>query len=380
MSTNEIKNQKKREFSLEKIATAIHCQNMISSLRNKYIDPLIIRHRSLLPKIKSKKLKLNQNEDPFSLNKMLFHKFIDQKTENEEDKAIQTKNNIFNKNLPLIPNKNQKQNSLNNCSKNVDSLLITSGMFKQKEHCKSPIQKVKLGNIIDLRTNEEGVINELYPKIENINNINDKYNLQLDLKHLSNSKSFKKPKKWGKKALKNYIFIKYATSSPNGINIDNLNNIKNTNKNKKKKSHRKDRKDSTISKKNTVSNLDSEYETIDNFKKDIYNEDKNTFITKLTIDNDENAKTLKNDDISKKKKSLEIKKNYLYEKNKNIINYDQKIAIDCLYSNVNANIEPNKLIYKSIDKTTFELQKEPSYKRIKKFESIIDKVIQTQNI
>ena len=77
---------------------------------------------------------------------------------------------------------------------------------------------------------------------------------------------------------------------------------------------------------------------------------------------------------------MEIKKNYLYEKNKNIINYDQKIAIDCLYSNVNANIEPNKLIYKSIDKTTFELQKEPSYKRIKKFESIIDKVIQTQNI
>ena len=126
---------------------------------------------------------------------MLFHKFIDQKTENEEDKAIQTKNNIFNKNLPLIPNNNQKQNSLNNCSKNADSLLITSGMFKQKEYCKSPIQKVKLGNIIDLRTNEEGVINELYPKIENINNINDKYNLQLDLKHLSNSKSFKKPKK-----------------------------------------------------------------------------------------------------------------------------------------------------------------------------------------
>ena len=48
------KNQEKnREFSIEKIATAIHAENLISSLKNKYIDPLILYYiKDKYPKTK----------------------------------------------------------------------------------------------------------------------------------------------------------------------------------------------------------------------------------------------------------------------------------------------------------------------------------------
>ena len=378
------KNQKKREFSLEKIATAIRCGNLISSIRNKYKDPLIIRHKNqLFQKIK-RKLELNQNEDeeeedPFSLNKILCHKFIKQKqkTESEGDKAIQTKNSSSFKILPLISNKNKNLKQTNN-----DTLLVTSGMFKQKEYCKDPAQKVKLGNIINLKANGDKLIYNLYPKIENIKNINDKYNLQLDLNYLNNNQNYKTPKKMTKNILKHYLFYKYSSSSPNGITIDNYNT---KTEQKHKKRHRTNQKynssrnnqifnDEAI-KKNTLSDNDFQYETIDNYKKNNFNDDTNTFITKLNVDTD-GKQTLKNDTISKQENNS--KKKDLFEKNKNIINYDQKVSIDCLYSNVISHLENKKLVYKSIDKTTFELQKEPSYKRFKNFESIIDEVIKNK--
>ena len=103
---------------------------MISSIRNKYRDPLIIRHKnSLFQKIR-RKVKQNQKvepENPSFLNKIISHKILkhNQTIEKEGDKAIQTKINTLYKILPLIPNKNKKHNN--------ESLLITSGMFKQKE-------------------------------------------------------------------------------------------------------------------------------------------------------------------------------------------------------------------------------------------------------
>ena len=60
------------------------------------------------------------------------------------------------------------------------------------------------------------------------------------------------------------------------------------------------------------------------------------------------------------------------------MNIDQKVYVDCLFSKVKEKIEPEKLIYDHIDKTTFELQRESSYKKVKKFESIIDKIVKTQ--
>ena len=394
-STIEGKKKIKREFSLEKIATAIHCENIISSLRNKYIDPLILHRKNAFPKTKSKQFKKNQTNDPFSLDKILCHQFIKQKQETEEEKAIQTKSNLSNMILPIISNKQLQQinsnNNLNeiNSNKKSDTLLITSGMFKQKECFKEPSQKVKLGCIINLKKNKNELnnINNIYPKIGNIKKINEKYNLQLDLKHLydNNNKTLQKPRKMSKKGLMNYLFKKYATSTSDlhEENLDNDSNIKAKKKNKNKKQNiisiisRNSQINEEFIKSNSYSNsIDSDNMSIDILKREFFNEDKNTFLTKMT-NNESKEISAYNNDISTKKK-VRLKNIKIYEKNKDIINHDQKVTIDCLYSNVRAKIEPNKLVYKSIEKTTFELQKEPSYKKVKKFESIIDKIMKNQ--
>ena len=394
-STIEGKKKIKREFSLEKIATAIHCENIISSLRNKYIDPLILHRKNAFPKTKSKQFKKNQTNDPFSLDKILCHQFIKQKQETEEEKAIQTKSNLSNMILPIISNKQLQQinsnNNLNeiNSNKKSDTLLITSGMFKQKECFKEPSQKVKLGCIINLKKNKNDLnnINNIYPKIGNIKKINEKYNLQLDLKHLydNNNKTLQKPRKMSKKGLMNYLFKKYATSTSDlhEENLDNDSNIKAKKKNKNKKQNiisiisRNSQINEEFIKSNSYSNsIDSDNMSIDILKREFFNEDKNTFLTKMT-NNESKEISAYNNDISTKKK-VRLKNIKIYEKNKDIINHDQKVTIDCLYSNVRAKIEPNKLVYKSIEKTTFELHKEPSYKKVKKFESIIDKIMKNQ--
>lgn len=388
---------KEREFSLEKIATAIHCENIISSLRNKYIDPLIIRRKHLLPKTKSKQLKKNKLNDPFSLNKILYHEYIKQnpKQETEEEKAIQTNNNLSNNVLPKITNKHLQQitsnNNFNEYNSNgyTDNLLVTSGMFKQKEYCKDPLQRVKLGSIYHLKNNtsEENIINNYYPKIENIKEINEIYNLQLDLKHLTqNDKTIPITKKMSKKSLMNFLFKKYTTCmNSNEDNLSNENNrIKKRHKTKiktilSKQSTNTQNNDEPFKTNSNNNSYDSDNMSIDIFKKELLNEEKNTFITRVNIPKKETIEISGyNSDISPKK-NLKIRNIKLYEKNRNIITHDQKVTIDCLYSNVRAKIEPNKLVYKSIEKTTYQLQKEPSYKKVKKFESIIDKIIKTQN-
>ena len=57
--------------------------------------------------------------------------------------------------------------------------------------------------------------------------------------------------------------------------------------------------------------------------------------------------------------------------------------MDCLYSEIISNLDKNKIIYNPICKvkTNYAITKEPSYKKIKKFETMIDNIIKTpQNL
>ena len=237
-----------------------------------------------------------------------------------------------------------------------------------------------------MKSNGKRYIYDLYPNIENVKSINDKYNLQLDLKYLNrnNKINFNTPQRMTKNCLKNYLFFKFSSSSPNSINMYSINTTQNENNSKKrnmanlKKSIYRNINNEII-KKNPLSDYDFEYESFDNSKKNNINEDNNTnsLITKINIDKNE-KQTLNNDFISIQENNLNIKNDDLFTKNKNIINHDQKVSIDCLYSKVISKLEPKILVYKSIDKTTFELQKESSYKRFKKFESMVDKLIKTK--
>ena len=107
--------------------------------------------------------------------------------------------------------------------------MVTSGMFKNKNYYKNAFQKLKLRNIMNCKTNDDSINKNLYPKMENINKLNDKYNLNLNLKFLNEEKKKNvnyPPKILNKKELMKYLINKYVFS-PTDININKTENSKN---------------------------------------------------------------------------------------------------------------------------------------------------------
>ena len=369
--------ENKRDFSIEKIASAIHAENLISSLKNKYIDPLILYRRK---KAKRKQRNLSEpsnNDDSFSLNKILVYSLL--KPKNDEDKLDF---NITKTILPIIT-------PVNNEEKKSDKLLVTSGMFKQKEFLKNDFQKIKLGNVMNFKNKGDSIYQSLYPKIENLKKINDKYNLNLDLKFYQEEKpkiKNNKIKSVAQKNLMNYLFKKFIMNSDQNNNIEseesskNNENIINPTANdlfKIKESEIKKKKsftiDEIIQKKNINKNL----------LKDEDKYSKNAFITRIPLKkniNEEPKENLKTTNILKPRKRVF---SYSFDQNNNIIKHDQKVFVDCLYSEIISNLDKNKIIYNPIGKvkTNYAITKEPSYKKIKKFETMIDNIIKTpQNL
>ena len=369
--------ENKRDFSIEKIASAIHAENLISSLKNKYIDPLILYRRK---KAKRKQRNLSEpsnNDDSFSLNKILVYSLL--KPKNDEDKLDF---NITKTVLPIIT-------PVNNEEKKSDKLLVTSGMFKQKEFLKNDFQKIKLGNVMNFKNKGDSIYQSLYPKIENLKKINDKYNLNLDLKFYQEEKpkiKNNKIKSVAQKNLMNYLFKKFIMNSDQNNNIEseesskNNENIINPTANdlfKLKESEIKKKKsftiDEIIQKKNINKNL----------LKDEDKYSKNAFITRIPLKKniiEEPKENLKTTNILKPRKRVF---SYSFDQNNNIIKHDQKVFVDCLYSEIISNLDKNKIIYNPIGKvkTNYAITKEPSYKKIKKFETMIDNIIKTpQNL
>ena len=364
--------ENKKDFSIEKIASAIHAEYLISSLKNKYIDPLIL-YRRKKAKRKQRNLSESSNEDSFSLNKMLVHKLM--KPKNDEDKLDL---NITKTVLPIITPSNKEEIKSNN-------LLITSGMFKQKEFLKNNFQKIKLGNVMNFK-NHDSIYQNLYPKIENPKKMNDKYNLNLDLKFYQEEKpkiKNSKRKSVAHKNLMNYLFKKFIMNSEKNNNIEsresskNNENIINPTANNLFKLN-----ESTIKKKKsfTIDEIIQKRNINNILLKGEDNNSKNAFITRIPIKknrNDEPNENIKKNDIILKPRKRVF--SYLFDENNNIIKHDQKVFVDCLYSEIISNLDKNKIIYNPIGKvkTNYAITKEPSYKKIKKFETMIDNIIKT---
>ena len=369
--------ENKRDFSIEKIASAIHAENLISSLKNKYIDPLILYRRKKAKRKQRNLTEPSNNDDSFSLNKILVYSLL--KPKNDEDKLDF---NITKTILPIIT-------PVNNEEKKSDKLLVTSGMFKQKEFLKNDFQKIKLGNVMNFKNKGDSIYQSLYPKIENLKKINDKYNLNLDLKFYQEEKpkiKNNKIKSVAQKNLMNYLFKKFIMNSDQNNNIEseesskNNENIINPTANdlfKLKESEIKKKKsftiDEIIQKKNINKNL----------LKDEDKYSKNAFITRIPLKKniiEEPKENLKTTNILKPRKRVF---SYSFDQNNNIIKHDQKVFVDCLYSEIISNLDKNKIIYNPIGKvkTNYAITKEPSYKKIKKFETMIDNIIKTpQNL
>ena len=374
------KKEKNEEFSLEKAATAIHAEHLINSLKNKYIDPLIL-YRRKIPNCKIRQHRTISNDDVFSLSKFLVSKYI--KTKNDGDKLnFVPKNSILPSITPIKMKKNKSK-----------KMVATSGMFKSTVYYKNNYQKLKLGNAMNYKINEDSVYQNLYPTIENINKINDKYKLNLDLRHLDkdkqknknyNTRSINKKRDMMNYLLKKYIFAPSYENNDTEKNNYTLNVNENVitptiNKRFKQNGLENGQKNSL-----TLDSINRKKNNNNYFTKDVSLDNVKTFITKIKIKS-------KNRDETKedfKKTNLNIMKNprkqifkYLSNKNKDIINYDKKIAVDCLYSKVISNIDERKIFYNPLEnaKTNFSITKDPSYKKIKKFEKMIDNIIKIPN-
>ena len=110
--------------------------------------------------------------------------------------------------------------------------------------------------------------------------------------------------------------------------------------------------------------------------KNTYEDDSNTFLTKL---NNYNTTIKKENgfDISKLIKT----RCSLSDNNRNneqIILNDSNISIHCLLSKVQKNISLKKILYKYIDKTLYELEKDPMYRKVKEFEENIEKILKNE--
>ena len=348
MSFNRIKNiNTKREFSIEEIAKAINCQNLISSLKYKYTDPLIIRRKDLIKKMKIDRLKKNKSNDPFELKKISFHDFI----KNSEKLKV---NKILNEdNINNI-------NAMKSMSQDKNQFLITSGMFKPK----ITFKKFRLRNILSSKSRER----ENAVKKESIQKINEKYNLKLNLKYLNDNKITKsnytkRARVSSRKALLNFLIKRYFFDEKNNVSSAKIGDQKNNSKSFSNSIFNNNITDNRI-------NLNDEVNKI--FGKFInFNDDyqEQPFIT--------NIKPKDNRYFSEPNRSRKLINTKLLEQNKHIIKHDNSIYIDCLNSNILPNIEYNKLFCGKNIKTNILMKKELWYKNVKKFEFEIDKLVKT---
>ena len=357
--------EKKDDFSIEKIATAIHAEDLVSSLKNKYKDPLILFRRSL-PKDKRRHTKEIKNHDPYQLNRMLFNKLLKLKLEDNKVN-INNSNNI----LPIISPINQ---NIKNNLKNEESepLLVTSGMFKLNGLYMESYKKLKLGNVMNFKNNDDSIYQELYSKIDNMKKFNDKYNLNLNLNYLGKELKNKniKTKSVFKSSLLNYLYNIYILGSKTKSNV-NSNKTINYTGNNDNNNNKADIKNKFFKIKESSSKIHyvDEEKNIKVHKREEKNEEQKTFLTKLNIKNKNS-----NNIIIKPKKSLF---STLFEKNKNIINHNKKVFVDCLYSSANSNLSENKIILDSVRKNgmSISLDRDPNYKKIKIFETNIDNIV-----
>ena len=234
--------------------------------------------------------------------------------------------------------------------------------------------------------NHDSIYQNLYPKIENPKKMNDKYNLNLDLKFYQEEKpkiKNSKRKSVAQKNLMNYLFKKFIMNSEKNNNIESRESSKNNeniiiptanNLFKLNESAIKKKKSFTIDEiiqKRNINNI---------LLKEEENKNKNDFINKIKKKknryDEPNENIKKNDIILKPRKRVF---SYLFDENNNIIKHDQKVFVDCLYSEIISNLDKNKIIYNPIGKvkTNYAITKEPSYKKIKKFETMIDNIIKT---
>ena len=240
-------------------------------------------------------------------------------------KILKNNNSITNSKKNIRNNKNKMRLILSK-SNSENNLRITSGMLNSKRLYKARDNKVSVNSFMinslknNSLTDEEEENKSFFNKYRGFTSRNVMNNKK-------NSNNFF-IKRYTKTGMLQSLFNKYSSAnySINKSNIsENMNNnsINDTN--------------------NTLT--------------------KNTYLTKL-----------KNEDMSYLSQRYNTLLSNIKKNNTQIININKKININCLLSKVNENLKKEKIFFNKNKRTIYELEKESSYRRVKKFEDFINKL------
>jgi len=365
-SNSEIENLPyKRPFSIEKIAKAIKCDGLIDSIKYKYIDPKIKGRKeinNISPNI-SRNFQNNLNDEMYTPKKIKFHKYIrNERYPLSRNSMISMKqNNKSNKIiLPLIIRNKKINKSYNQPKKEQNTLLSTSGLINGKKLNKHKINKISINALVCRKllidSNDYNSFHDNY----NLYNENKKdYKIDLDLKQTNDvNKSNKNRRRLTKTGLLNILYHKYSRINGSENDTNELTKI-------------------TKNEKSNEESIDI-YESLDIGKKSSQASEvnitngSNAFVTMLRpTDNVNMSKIIKRDKIF----FMKIK-----QENNKVIHNDKKININCLFSDAKKMLNRDKILYKNTGKTIYEFDKDLSYKRLKKFEFLINKLFSKRKI
>ncbi len=353
----------KRTFSLDQISRSINNINKNALFTKKNIKLKTRKKKEILsfPKKKSRKKRNNLDDDVYGSKIINYHKYRNLRESFSNYNTAKNKNNdciIFNNQdckvvLPSIIQNIKINQSYNDGAKiEEDDLLSISGMINSKKLNYNKINKITIHSLMHNGNKNKKLLINNYKKIDHIPYMNDKFKLNHNLKNIN--KKINLTKKLNKMGLLTRLYHKHSSVGNNNSDLKHYDS-------QAKEDKEENEKDDCSS--NNSMDLGKDLSIIINNN----NEKEKLFVTKLKKNND-------NIDISKiinrhSNLIMNIKK-----KNNNIIDKDNKIYINCLLSKVQSEINRDKIVYRSNGKTIYELDKELSYRRIKRFEKIINKV------
>ena len=402
----------KRPFLIEKIKKDIYQRNHHNLLKSNNSDKHLLKLKKNLKK-KIKRINPINSNISASNNYDHLYKFIGKLNNNLQIKSIKNKQSIIpakrilrrqrsDFDLPMInpkriikepmnKNKNRTIIFLNDNSKEKNQEKITnSEIIDSKDVFENKPRIIKIRSFINTsRKSNISLNNE--PKLFDINEMNEKYNMKLNSGNTGkqSSKIFH-GKKYTIIGMLNKLFQYYSSneSHNNQLSSNNYNQTSNY-MNLSKSNNSIFVNNDTNNVKNSSTNkimIDTRFKYDPNTSSDINinntyeasGEDTNTFLTKLNVNNKELS--------DNKEKEMDMTKfinnrcslSDMNRINKEIIDNNKNIKIDCLMSKIEQNINIKKILYKYLGKSIYQLQKDPAYIRLKSLERKIIEILKKE--
>ena len=402
----------KRPFLIEKIKKDIYQKNHHNLFKSNNSDKHLLKLKKNLKK-KIKRINPINSNISASNNYDHLYKFIRKLNNNLQIKSIKNKQSIIpakrilrrqrsDFDLPMInpkriikepmnKNKNRTIIFLKDNSKEKNQEKITnSEIIDSKDIFDNKPRIIKIRSFINTsRKSNISLNNE--PKLFDINEMNEKYNMKLNSGNTGkqSSKIFH-GKKYTIIGMLNKLFQYYSSneSHNNQLSSNNYNQTSNY-MNLSKSNNSIFVNNDTNNVKNSSTNklmIDTRFKYDPNTSSDINinntyeasGEDTNTFLTKLNVNNKELS--------DNKEKEMDMTKfinnrcslSDMNRINKEIIDNNKNIKIDCLMSKIEQNINIKKILYKYLGKSIYQLQKDPAYIRLKSLERKIIEILKKE--